>query len=456
MSANWLADLRPRYDGTNVVVKAAAIIPSGTVANVGDITLKDGGSITIAEGGQLIHSNAGVRTTVQKEITSWTDVRDHYCLMALPFTSYTVADSPLAVNAPAKYDLYTFNGSKRHREWRWHPDALANGQGFIYADSIPDEVSRTLSLTGTLVPSNTALSIDLAYYDNATFGGWNLVGNPFACNATLNIDNFYVINGTELIPASGPVAPLQGIFVKATGSGQSVTFTPGNLSRTAQALNIRLSKADSRDASTLDLTRIRFDESEGLEKFMLNPSHTQIYIPQDGKDYAVVSVGRDGACTVSTEIPINFKAMENGRYTLGFNLEGIDFNYLHLIDNLTGADVDLLHSNAVIAGEDPQSPALAYTFTAKTTDYVSRFKLVFVCGDANDDNDAPFAFISNSNIIVNGSGTLQIIDILGRELVKKELSTLNAQLSTLNYTLGVYVLRLINGDKVRTQKIIIE
>jgi hypothetical protein len=43
-------------------------------------------------------------------------------------------------------------------------------------------------------------------------------------------------------------------------------------------------------------------------------------------------------------------------------------DYLHLIDNLTGADVDLL-----------QMPE--YTFTAKTTDYASRFRLVFsICG----------------------------------------------------------------------------
>ena len=133
-------------------------------------------------------------------------------------------NGPLVVETPGKYDLYTFDGSQSHEEWRWHPEALANGQGFLYADSIPGMASRTLSMIGTLVPSNEALSFDLAY-TNTPFGAWNLVGNPFACDATSSIDNFYVIDGTELVPASGTMAPLQGIFVMSTDSGQSVTFT---------------------------------------------------------------------------------------------------------------------------------------------------------------------------------------------------------------------------------------
>ncbi|MBR7024110.1 MAG: T9SS type A sorting domain-containing protein, partial [Bacteroidales bacterium] len=44
----------------------------------------------------------------------------------------------------------------------------------------------------------------------------------------------------------------------------------------------------------------------------------------------------------------------------------------------------------------------------------------------------------------------------GKELERKELSTLNSQLSTLNFVPGVYVLRLIDGDSIRTQKMIVE
>ena len=66
-----------------------------------------------------------------------------------------------------------------------------------------------------------------------------------------------------------------------------------------------------------------------------------------------------------------------------------------------------------------------------------------------------FAYISNGNLIVNGEGTLQLFDALGRQLFTKQLSTLNSPLST-PHAPGVYVLRLINGNEVKTQKIVIQ
>ena len=66
-----------------------------------------------------------------------------------------------------------------------------------------------------------------------------------------------------------------------------------------------------------------------------------------------------------------------------------------------------------------------------------------------------FAYISNGNLIVNGEGTLQLFDALGRQLLSKQLSTLTSPLST-PHVPGVYVLRLINGNEVKTQKIVIQ
>jgi hypothetical protein len=147
-------------------------------------------------------------------------------------------------------------------------------------------------------------------------------------------------------------------------------------------------------------------------------------------------------------MPINFKAKENGEYTITVNPEGVEMDYLHLIDNMTGADVDLLAPN----GGDAINRVSTYTFTAKTTDYESRFRLVFVCGDANGDDEAPFAFINNGNIIVNGEGRLQVVDVMGRIVLSGDAKHC---VSTTGMVPGVYVLRLINGENVRTQKIVI-
>ena len=172
-----------------------------------------------------------------------------------------------------------------------------------------------------------------------------------------------------------------------------------------------------------------------MGKFYFGEQNANIYIPQGGEEYAIVCSDRQG------EMPLCFKTRENGSYTITVNPKGVAFGYLHLIDNMTGANIDLLATPS-------------YTFTARNDDYASRFKLVFnTLGGGSENED--FAFISNGNLIVNGEGTLQVIDIIGRTLFTKELSTFNSSLSTLNFTPGIYVLQLINGEQVRTQKIVI-
>jgi hypothetical protein len=123
--------------------------------------------------------------------------------------------------------------------------------------------------------------------------------------------------------------------------------------------------------------------------------------------------------------------------------------YLHMIDNMTGADVDLL-----------QTPE--YTFTAKTTDYESRFKLVFSAnGNANGD-DAPFAFVdATGNIVIMADAmadafdaSLQVMDVMGRVVVSVGGHT--RCVPTTGMAPGVYVLRFVNGNNVRTQKVVIE
>jgi hypothetical protein len=166
----------------------------------------------------------------------------------------------------------------------------------------------------------------------------------------------------------------------------------------------------------------------------LNRNSTKVYFSENNNDYAIVRSEEMG------EMPVNFKAEENGTYSLNVGGQNTEFAYLHLIDNMTGNDVDLL-----------QTPS--YSFEAKTTDYESRFKLVFATGDnSNDDN---FAFYSNGNWIINNAGeaTLQVVDLTGRILSSE---TVNGSVSkTINAVPGVYMLRLINGDNVNVQKIVV-
>ena len=439
VAGNWRPASIPSVE-EDVVINANCVIGNEVVGKANNITVNSGKTITIEDGGQLQHSNTGVVATLQKSITGYTNTngKDNYNLMALPFASYTFAGSPFVTGT---YDLYTFDGSQQ-QEWRYHPASIDNGHGFLYANAN----SSVMNLTGELVPSQQAVSVPLAYDATATFGAWNLVGNPFACKATPSVDNFYVISGEELSVTSGEIHPLQGIFVQATGSGQNVTFTKSDGAKRAQALNINLVKAGIHDASLIDRARVRFDEGEVLEKFQLNPGHTKVYIPQNGKDYAVVYANNAG------EMPVNFKAEENGTYTLGFSIEEVSFSYLHLIDNMTGNDIDLLAGASTL--RQAQGSA-TYTFNARTTDYESRFKLVFATKDGPSTGSGTFAFYSNGNWIISSEGkaTLQVIDVNGR-IIKSESINGYASISV-NAASGVYMLRLINGNDVKVQKVVV-
>lgn len=67
-------------------------------------------------------------------------------------------------------------------------------------------------------------------------------------------------------------------------------------------------------------------------------------------------------------------------------------------------------------------------------------------------NNHRFTYFDGDRVVISGTGLLQAYDIMGRQLFAKELSTLNSQISILNFPgSGVYLLRL-NGQ---TQKIVI-
>lgn len=375
-----------------------------------------------------------------KDIEPYTvdaDPADGWHLIASPVASVTpIADNGFLTN---DYDLYYFDqaGETNGKEWKNHrqnPFDLVSGKGYLYANS----ENVTLTFTGHGYNGNGEVALVKNAQSNPTggFEGWNLVGNPFAQKAYISERGFYTMNegGTELQAVTGnSVEAMEGIFVIAEEDGEILTFStekPFSANR-----QIVLSASHNR-GNAIDRAIVRFGEGDLLPKFMLNKDNTKLYIPQGNYEYAMVRSSTSG------DIPVNFKVAQNGTYTINVSAEELDVNYLHLIDNLTGAEIDLL-----------QSPS--YSFSAKTDDYASRFRLVFAANseDGPSTDSETFAFVSNGNIVVNGSGILQVIDMMGRVIVCRDAMHC---VSTTEMTPGVYVLRLINDDNVKTQKIVIE
>ena len=191
------------------------------------------------------------------------------------------------------------------------------------------------------------------------------------------------------------------------------------------------------DKANTDRARVRLGEGIGMEKYTLNPDNTQISLRQDGQDFAVAYTNDQD------EMQLNFKAKRDGIYTLSIELGSLDLGYLHLIDNLTGNEINLL--------ETP-----SYTFQATTSDYTSRFRLLFAPADETDYIANDFAFFADGHLHVfnQGKASLQLIDMMGHILLTE---TIQGNLDmALDLVPGVYVVRLISEKTESSMKFVVD
>ena len=377
------------------------------------------------------------------------------------------------------YDLYRFDQASEN-EWQNYKatdgngqplhsdfDSLVNGRGYLYANS------NNVMLNFWGQPYIGDGKVTLSRVEGKPLIGWNLIGNPWTESARIDAGKpFYRMNaaGTELVADMNHyIDSTEGIFVYAAENGEKVTFTPrgkvfgfmessnsskasksqlvldlkqlSTLNSLPQAANTAESINESEQLSTVtDRAIVLMGEGETLPKFQINPSSTKLYIAQETEKYAI-------ACSNGqSEIQLGFKAAANGTYSLtaSGNSELSEISeYLHLIDRLTGADIDLLSTPT-------------YTFTARTTDSESRFLLRFsekAVEDIDGWTPSAFAHLDGDCIVITGEGTLQAYDVMGRELFSREIKNEELRMKNSDFPgTGVYILRL--GEK--SQKIVIK
>jgi hypothetical protein len=274
--------------------------------------------------------------------------------------------------------------------------------------------------------------------------GFNLLGNPYTHNINIGdvtmggdaFTQYYTVRGGSGLMAytasdNQPIKVGEGFFVKVTSNG-TVNFNGATRGERADDSYLRLVLYQGEVMS--DRAYLRMNDGQALEKLAFGERQSLLYFKEGNSSYAIAPYDAYG-----TEMPLFFEPASNGTYTIAATMLNAECDYCHLIDNLTGADVDLLATPS-------------YTFEANTHNYAARFELVFDKNANNSDKD-DFAFISNGELIVNGTGTVQVIDILGRQLFSHEVNSA-FRIPNSEFPTGVYVLRLIDGDKVKTQKII--
>ena len=386
------------------------------------------------------------------------------------------------------WNQYVYNpATDRHTQIEYtNESAMVSGKGYMVALSQPSMMMADGVLNNTATQSSNASYNEGSGYDQP-LRGLNLVGNPYQSYLDFNqfantngIDTYYIldadakgyiaytsgstpqesewIGGLKRYITTRYIHPHQGFFVMVDAV-QPISFnsdmrkggTNTNVDGESSSyrdwepryalVNMVCTDGEGRnDFATIELDRP--EQGGGRKAKGLRSGDASIWFRLGDEDYqiAFAPVGTESA-------PLRFEAHTDGVYTLRWNMQNADFSYLHLIDNQTGTDIDCLTTDE-------------YRFEAKTSDYTSRFRLVFDFtgieeNDEPTEGPASFAFMMGDELIVNGEGVLQMFDLSGRQLFSTEMHGTQSSVAMPKVADGIYVLRLTNGNQVRTQKMVI-
>ena len=357
---------------------------------------------------------------------------------------------------------------------------MVNGRGYMMGVSQRSMLMADGTLNNGNVTYNATFTVDpsATVYDELV-RGTNLIGNPYQSYLDANeffyanpaVGGIYYIfdadNGGYIaypkdaslnpVGADRMIHPHQGFFVKVPTNNTEITFNKdmrvagkGTSGFRDERLNYPLVNLLCYDSRNLrDYTTVEINRPEvggGAKMKRLRCGNAIIYSRYDQTDYQTVftPVG-------VSEVPVRMEVFNDDVFTMRWSTLHGDFHYLHLIDNMTGSDIDMLR-------------ATEYHFEGKTTDYKSRFKLVFEAtgleeeDDDEDDNGSSivnFAFRMGDELIVNGEGYFELFDVQGRRLTAKQLAGAQSSVSLPNVAAGVYLLRLTGDKQVKTQKMVI-
>lgn len=448
IDADCILDITAEVTDLTVSDGFSMTIQSGKILTVsGNLINADVDGIIMEDGSQLLNESDNVKASYQKDIDAYTSKdSDGWYLISSPVDEMPIAGSSFITEV---FDLYRYKEStsvwENYRAGHDDFTYFENGRGYLFANS------------NTFSP---AFKGDLNNYDAVfpvtceaqnTLAGFNILGNPYPHviykGAGGAIDDVRLAAGYYYLSFKGEW--LARTFETAIQPGQGV------LVRTIANADIIIEKTNAEaiaeSSSKDDMKRLKINvvgngkedcafaylcNGNGLNKVgHRNETVPLLYIPHDGSDYAIAMLGDD-----TQTFNVDFEAKTVGMYTLSVETLG-DFDYLHIIDKFTGADVDMLVEDN-------------YSFVASPTDSESRFMIVLrdYSGVGETPTMSDFAYIANGAIIVNGEGTLQLIDMMGRVVKTQEISGVETICTP---TSGVYVVRIICGKDVKTQKIVV-
>ena len=468
----------------NLVIYSEETVNAFYINNIGS-SLFTGGTITIKDGGQLIYNSADIKDVkIEKEITGYGDNTNTlgWYAFSTPISG-TIDNNHYENILSNEYDLFSYDET----DWHWHNyekygefNAINLGQGYLYANSknttiiskgIPNngDVSFTLSETsGPDFENNNNIAPNAQDYD---LTGFNLVGNPFtfnigkgagqSINTNLLKEGYYVLTTDgkwTAVDDSEPIKVGTSIFVETkendgTSNANRKSITIDNIPyTTAQQQDSKRAMSESESLSITvsndkydDIAYIHFgnDTKNGLRKLAhMNEDIQMVYVPINGIHYAIANVDKN-----VREVPVAFETSTMGKYTISVDASKCSHEEIYLLDNLSNEKIDILDND--------------YSFIATSSENKERFTLLFINNNDESSNSniiETFAYICNGEIVIDnieGSGNVYVYDIMGRPIITRKVNE-NVNIPTGSLTGGIYIIRLIDNNGIKTQKIIIK
>ena len=401
----------------------------------------------------------------------------------------------LVGQSTVNWDLYSFFEPQYH--WinlkratgdHWHfeephnlidADAYTNETSFLQGKGYMMAISQDsyLSNTGTLNNGNSPITVNLTstpYEDpHVTETGCNLLGNPYQAyldmNAFFSTNNSHLGNSYWVYIAEGDnyiagncsastiyalpsvtLHPHQAFFVKTDTDDIDATFNYDMATDDPKGFSYFRGRTDyplvnlfayndegRKDLAVIEVNRPILDGSPKLRA--MNNANFELYTRLNSQDYSILFT-EEG----TERVTLCFKAKDDGSYTLRWDTQNGRFDYLRLIDNITGEECDMLVADH-------------YRFAAKATDMATRFYVVFHASDDDQPvNSDSFAFFNGSAWVVQGEGLLELVDVMGHKLYSNYLAGESSEVHFGNLAAGTYTICLVSKDnQVKTQKIVI-
>jgi len=366
----------------------------------------------------------------------------------------------------------------------YNTSTMLVGQGYILTGALNNAAFNGPNINN----GNYSVPVTLTDINNSNKDGWNLLGNPYPSDIALtgangflsNLTNSLLISGgtvyfwsssegnyvatNGVTPGATTIPSCQGFFIEAVGNGSSIQFN--NAMRQPSATSFYRQGADAvallritNPNGKTDATQIEFREG-ACDCYVKTEDAYKLKGNDTLEFYSKITTGNPydfainllAPLELSKTVKLGYDAIVAGQYSIAIK-DTVGFNgvSVYLLDNLLGSTYDLTKGS--------------YQFTSgAVTEDTARFAVVFapqsasVSGVTGVSSSTVSSTVNiyayNKVVYVQNSvpTNVSISDITGRNVYQGNSTEINMS----SATTGIYVVSVVNGNGVTTQKVVIQ